>query len=171
METLTALSVRQPWATAILLGKDVENRSRRFHHRGPLLIHASGRADLPAFDDPRIVELGLTPDRVDLGHLIGMVEVIDCVRHSASPWADKDSWKLVLADPVRFLHPIPYRGQLAPFQVPISLVAGQLPCGVLLGRQHKLALYAHCKSRLAVLRSIAVPSKAKTAHGRPPNPL
>lgn len=140
METLTALSVRQPWASAIMLGKDVENRSRRFHHRGPLLIHASGRADVPAFEDPRIVELGLTADIVDCGHLIGMVEVVDCVREHDSRWADKDSWKLVLVDPVRFARPIPYRGQLSPFQVPISLVDGQLPCGVLLGRQARLAL-------------------------------
>lgn len=140
MNTITALSVRQPWATAILLGKDVENRSRRFHHRGPLLIHASGRPDVPAFDDPRITEFGLTPDNVEVGHLIGMIEVIDCVRQHDSRWADKDSWKLVLVDPVRFSRPIPYRGQLSPFQVPTSLVAGQLPCGVLLGRQPRLAL-------------------------------
>lgn len=31
-----ALSVRQPWASAIVFaGKDVENRSLRTHYRGP----------------------------------------------------------------------------------------------------------------------------------------
>src|SRR3546814_4828911 len=36
------LSVRQPWPFAIFHGgKDVENRPRRSHHRGPLLIHSS----------------------------------------------------------------------------------------------------------------------------------
>jgi hypothetical protein len=39
---LKALAVRQPWAWLIVNGfKDIENRSRRIHHRGPLLIHAS----------------------------------------------------------------------------------------------------------------------------------
>lgn len=41
MATTKAVSVRQPWANAIMLGKDVENRSRYFSHRGPLLIHTS----------------------------------------------------------------------------------------------------------------------------------
>jgi len=37
-----ALSIRQPWAYAILhLGKDIENRPWRTNFRGPLLIHAS----------------------------------------------------------------------------------------------------------------------------------
>jgi len=39
---LRALSVRQPWAWAIVQGlKPWENRSRRFNYRGPVLIHAS----------------------------------------------------------------------------------------------------------------------------------
>ena len=38
---LPALSVRQPWAWLIVSGlKDVENRPRRTHYRGSLLIHA-----------------------------------------------------------------------------------------------------------------------------------
>jgi len=37
------LSVRQPWATAIVLGtKRIEVRSRATHYRGPLAIRASG---------------------------------------------------------------------------------------------------------------------------------
>lgn len=36
-----ALTVKQPWAWAIVLGgKDVENRSRKINYRGPLYIHA-----------------------------------------------------------------------------------------------------------------------------------
>jgi hypothetical protein len=41
MTTTKAISVRQTRANAIMLGKNVENRSRYFSHRGPLLIHAS----------------------------------------------------------------------------------------------------------------------------------
>src|SRR5271165_5444563 len=39
---LRALSVRQPWAWLIVNGvKDIENRSFRTDHHGPLLIHAA----------------------------------------------------------------------------------------------------------------------------------
>ena len=38
---MRCLTVRQPWAWAIVAGlKSIENRSRRTTHRGPLLIHA-----------------------------------------------------------------------------------------------------------------------------------
>jgi ASCH domain len=43
---LRALSVRQPWALLIVNGlKGVENRPRRAHHRGPLLIHTASSLD------------------------------------------------------------------------------------------------------------------------------
>lgn len=39
---MKALSLKQPWAEAILfLGKDIENRVWSTHHRGPLVIHCS----------------------------------------------------------------------------------------------------------------------------------
>src|SRR5438309_9292877 len=97
MQTLTAISIRQPWASAILLGKDVENRSRCYRHRGPLLIHASLKLDADAMRDPRILALPKTDFIV--GHLLGVVTVLDCVRDSRSLWADQDSWKLVLSNP------------------------------------------------------------------------
>src|ERR1017187_9047245 len=44
--TIRTLSIRQPWAHAILhLGKDVENRSWSTPYRGSILIHASGRLE------------------------------------------------------------------------------------------------------------------------------
>jgi hypothetical protein len=80
MPTLKAISVRQPWANAIMLGKDVENRSRYFIHRGSLLIHASLKLDAGALTDRRILSLPIN-DLV-FGHLIGVVTVLDCVRNS-----------------------------------------------------------------------------------------
>jgi len=52
-EPVPAISLRQPWATAVLyFGKDVENRSRwPFRHRGPLILHASKTT--PHIDDFR----------------------------------------------------------------------------------------------------------------------
>jgi hypothetical protein len=43
---MRAISLMQPWATAIALGlKRVETRDRNLSHRGPLAIHASKTQD------------------------------------------------------------------------------------------------------------------------------
>jgi ASCH domain-containing protein len=40
------ISIRQPWASLIVSGaKDVENRTWPTRYRGPVLVHASQRAD------------------------------------------------------------------------------------------------------------------------------
>jgi hypothetical protein len=123
---IKALSIRQPWANAILLGKDVENRSRYFSHRGPLLIHASLKADDAAMDDVRV--RALPKKELIFGHLIGVVTVLDCVRESDSQWADAGSeWKLILASPQWLSRPVPYRGQLSIFGVEHELLRDVLP--------------------------------------------
>jgi hypothetical protein len=122
MTTTKAISVRQPWANAIMLGKNVENRSRYFSHRGPLVIHASLRVDKEALSDRKI--LALPPRELLFGHLIGVVTVLDCVRISDSPWADASQWKLLLAYPRPLLHPVPCRGQLGLFNVDRELLRG-----------------------------------------------
>jgi hypothetical protein len=125
---LKAITVRQPWASAIMLGKDVENRSRYFKHRGPLLIHASLRVDEDALEDPRI--LALPPHELIFGHLLGVVTVLDCVRASQSRWANPATpWKLLLANPRPLLRPVAYRGQLSLFDVPQALLRDLLPAG------------------------------------------
>ena len=108
-----ALTVRQPWASAIMLGKDVENRSWPTHHRGPLLVHAGTGAWTD--DDVDHVEalLGVElPDELDVGVVLGVVEVVDCVRTSASPWAVAGQWHWLLARPRQFHAPPLARGRL-----------------------------------------------------------
>lgn len=125
---IKAISVRQPWANAIMLGKDVENRSRYYKHRGLLLIHASLKVDDAALDDPRILRLPIND--LIFGHLIGVVNLVDCVRFSRSRWADPDSeWKLILENPRPLLRPVPYRGQLGLFGVEEKLLRDVLPAG------------------------------------------
>jgi hypothetical protein len=123
-----AITVRQPWANAIFLGKDVENRSRYFSHRGHLLIHAATRIDESALDDPRIV--ALPSNELILGQLIGVVTVLDCVRVSESRWAEPSSWKLVLANARLLRHPVPWRGSLALFNVSQDALKDVLPSGL-----------------------------------------
>jgi hypothetical protein len=51
---MKVISVRQPWAWCIFHArpiKDIENRPRRSHYRGELIIHASQARPDPYGDD------------------------------------------------------------------------------------------------------------------------
>jgi hypothetical protein len=122
-----ALSIRHPWAWLIVNGhKDIENRDWRTHFRGLVLIHA-GKAwgqderwvheDLldgvnpasGAFLQPNFQP----PQSYDLGGIVGVAEVVDCVTKSNSPWFVGDfGFVLRNARPLPFM---PCRGQLGFF--------------------------------------------------------
>ena len=126
------LSIRQPWAWLIMnAGKDVENRSRISHYRGPLDLHASatmtvadyeacvrfcmGIADRICFDAglgfPSFAEL-----KAQCGGIVGEVVMTDCVTKSDSPWFVGDYGYLF-----KDAKPKPFRkckGQLNFFTVP-----------------------------------------------------
>jgi hypothetical protein len=99
---LPALSVRQPWAWLIVNGvKDIENRPRRTHHRGPLLIHASLSRD-GYTENIEWVERkhGISvPLELDTGRIVGVVDVIDCVESHKSKWFQKGKFGWVMANP------------------------------------------------------------------------
>ena len=88
-----ALSIRQPWAWAILnAGKRIENRPRRFHYRGPICLHASlYRNDKnyaeSSFDIYEASGLD-TPFDLDVrrGGIIGTAEIVDCIDQRNDPW-------------------------------------------------------------------------------------
>lgn len=124
---LRALSVRQPWAWAIIhAGKTVENRSRRTLYRGPLLIHAS-----LAFDRVGVrflARLGVEPESyspsdVVTGAIVGRVQLVDCVEDADSPWAEPGAWHWILEDPESFETPMPCRGMLGLWTPPAEVVA------------------------------------------------
>jgi len=105
-----ALSLRQPWAWLVVNGlKDVENRSWRTNHRGPLLIHASRTIEKQAVDNMRPycqAKLGINLDEQLLtGGIIGVVEVTDCLRKHLSTWYVAGNWAWVLKNPRR----LPFR--------------------------------------------------------------
>jgi hypothetical protein len=93
-----ALSVRQPWAHAIVhLGKHLENRSWGSwnHHlkkqRGPICIHASSGMTRDEYENARdyMQRNGVTcPEPAGLvrGGIIGTAVVVDWVRTSHSFW-------------------------------------------------------------------------------------
>lgn len=117
-----ALSIRQPWAWAILnAGKRLENRPVRWKYRGPICLHASLYMNGPAYDE---AEKFIT-DRTSLwppamlsasnirGGIIGTAEIVGCIDHSDDPWW-MGPYALVLENvqPVKF---IPVKGALGLF--------------------------------------------------------
>ncbi len=121
------LSVKQPWAWAIISGgKDVENRDWSTKFRGRLYIHA-GKAKAPDEQVDEMCELaaeekGVEPARIRaryereeaLGKVLGSVEVVDAVTESDSRWFG-GPYGFVLRKPRRLAEPIALRGGLGIF--------------------------------------------------------
>jgi hypothetical protein len=116
---MRALSIRQPWAWLICAGfKDVENRTWPTNFRGRIYIHAGQRFDSDGFQWLRINRPKALPEVqfCALGAIIGEVDIVDCVRASASPWFE-GPYGFVLRNPVLYHEPIPMRGRLGLFEV------------------------------------------------------
>ena len=125
---LLALSIRQPWAWLIVhAGKDIENRSWFTNYRGRVLIHAAKgmtRSEYAAAADFARKQCGISVippyEELQRGGVVGSVEIVDCVKHSKSPWfVGKHGFALQNPTPHRF---VPMRGQLGFFKVPASAV-------------------------------------------------
>ena len=121
---MKTLSIRQPWAWLILHGgKDIENRDWKYscHYRGPLLIHASqtcSRDDYDAavfFCQQRNLPLPPPRDKLERGGVVGVVDMVDCVRDSDSPWF-VGTFGFVLENP-RPLELYPCKGRLGLFDL------------------------------------------------------
>lgn len=121
---MKALSIRQPWSWLILHGgKDIENRTWNTKHRGLFLIHASKGMTRREYEDvceyavDRRIRIDMpTFDQLQRGGIVGAVELVDCVRESASPWYMGEVG-FVLANP----RPLPFiecGGALGFFNVP-----------------------------------------------------
>jgi hypothetical protein len=118
--TIPVLSVRQPWAHWIINGhpsgmnhKDIENRTWRPSYRGPLAIHAARGID-PDDED-------LVTQEMVCGAIIGIVDLVDVVESSDSPWfSGPVGW--VLAQPRVIDPPIPCRGMPGLFRPTLGRV-------------------------------------------------
>lgn len=144
---MKAITVRQPWAWAIIYGgKDVENRTRNIagSYRGPLVIHAGKTHDEDEYYDvqnllPGGVEI---PDSLAFGCVIGVVDLVDvhqgdCITidtyccedceqrvRTCSPWAELKSHHLVLENPRPLPIPSQYPGRLGLWELPDHLLRG-----------------------------------------------
>src|SRR5271157_978942 len=97
-EPTLALSIRQPWAWAVIhAGKDVENRSENMARRAEkligqtVLIHAGKTVDLDGFD--ALDNFGIyPPEDLLLGGVIGSARIEAVVRRHPSRWAARGFW-------------------------------------------------------------------------------
>jgi len=106
---MKAITIYQPWAWALLHGKDVENRNWSTEHRGPFLIHA-GRPRDPAFYRRAAAWIrrrtGLLvpdPDAVAYRGIVAKANLVDVVTDFPSPWFQGPfGWLVREVQPVRF---------------------------------------------------------------------
>lgn len=131
------LTVRQPWAWAIIHGeKDVENRVRNIagDYRGPVAIHAGRSYDYTGRNAALSRAQIAAKDRgaggawlFGLGNILGVVDLWavhrdrdggNCCPHrpsggpGGSPWAERDVWHLCLSNARALSEPIPFTGAL-----------------------------------------------------------
>lgn len=121
----TALSIRQPWAWAVVYGgKDIENRTWRrpnpgLNFRGRIAVHAAKGLTEDEYDNAADIIRGICghcpkPHELLRGGIIGSVSVSDIVTGSKSPWF-VGRVGLVLRDP-KPCEFIPAAGQLGFFK-------------------------------------------------------
>jgi hypothetical protein len=132
-----ALSIRQPWAWAIIhAGKDVENRTWSTSYRGPVLIHAAKGMTRGEYEDclatlhhisrTHPFPAGLTLpafEELERGGIVGKARITHCIGSSPSPWFfDRYGFVLADAQPLPFT---PLKGALGFFDVPAGLLGGE----------------------------------------------
>lgn len=113
---MKTLSVRQPWADLIIRGiKDIENRTWTTAYRGPLLIHASKTL----VNTVALERFYGEEHEWELGGFVGIVDLVDVVTDSKSPWAhnDGEAYHWVLANPRRVPF-VPMNGKLNLYETP-----------------------------------------------------
>ena len=142
------LTVRQPWAWALLHGKPVENRTWEMKHRGPLWLHAGARSrwDPDGAASPlvraawcagwgtgKLAHLNRRTDEMAFGAVTALVEVTGC--HFAddclyevggsmcSLWAARGQWHIEFSNVRELPHPVPCKGSLGLWRLPDEVEA------------------------------------------------
>lgn len=123
-----ALSIRQPWAWAILYaGKRVENRTWATPYRGRLFLHAGLSVDWASVADLE-EEIRAVPEprpAAVRGAIIGTAELVACVRPAQVEPAQRKwvagPWCFLLENVEALATPIPYRGNLGIFPVDLTM--------------------------------------------------
>ncbi len=130
---MKALTIQQPWASAIIAGiKDIENRNWATYYTGPLAIHA-GKAFFrnPIHENVMKILEKLGPlEELPRGVILGVVDFKGCFDHkrpflATNPFAfGPVCWKL--ENPRALAEPIPYRGKQGLWTLPDEIMEGKL---------------------------------------------
>lgn len=123
---MKALTVRQPWAWAIISGrKRIENRTWCTPVRGRIAIHSSQK---PEGDWRRLAAMLEDATTWNAcrespnGTILGTVELVDCVEESDDySFAGRPHYGFVLADPRPLRKPIQVRGSRRFWTVPPNI--------------------------------------------------
>ncbi|RQW89904.1 MAG: ASCH domain-containing protein [Geobacter sp.] len=133
---MKALSLIQPWATAIMVGnKSVETRSWKTPFRGRIAIHASKGFPGYAKEFAQIERaLGRLPGRLPFGAIIGFANIVamlptDTLVYDITPieriYGDYSpgrwGWSLTDIEPLPDDKIIPCKGSLGLWDVPAAL--------------------------------------------------
>jgi ASCH domain len=120
-KNMKALSVRQPWAWAIISAlKDIENRGWPIHYRGDILIHAAKICTKTEYLIAKEFchNMGVSIPELKMlrrGQVIGIVTIVDCQFSSfANGWGMPGQYHCQLENP-REITPIPYRKAVGNF--------------------------------------------------------
>jgi hypothetical protein len=120
---MKTLSIRQPWAWAILHGKNIENRSWPTNFHGEFLIHASSQFDKEGYiwlcKNSHLLSGNISVPSLHSflrGHVIGISEILDCFEFSSSPWFFGPFGFLLINS--RPIEPFKAKGQLGFFDIP-----------------------------------------------------
>ncbi|MEW1699477.1 MULTISPECIES: hypothetical protein [unclassified Streptomyces] len=124
---IRGITIRQPWATCILVGKTTENRPAHWPWRGWVLLHAGKAKPDPALLRDPLVATAIRGRQLHLGAVIGVARLTDChpdqgPDHCTTPWAQRDAHHLVLTDVHELPLPVPARGALPAWKPPRDLV-------------------------------------------------
>ncbi|WP_031511065.1 hypothetical protein [Streptomyces megasporus] len=125
-DVVRGITLRQPWATCVLAGKDVENRPAPWNWRGWLLLHAGKTIERAPLRIP-LVARAIRGRTLETGAVIGVARLTDCHRcpdsgRLCSPWAQRGAYHLVLADVHALPLPVPATGALGPWRPSAELL-------------------------------------------------
>ena len=131
-EIRKALSIKQPWAWAILqLGKDVENRTWSTNFRGFFLIHASKTLDKKGYEylewvisqhpTKNNIHKLPQPKEFKVGGIVGFAEIIDCSLRKQSSWHNEGAYGFYLRNQTSIPF-MPMKGKLGFFYADRGIV-------------------------------------------------
>jgi hypothetical protein len=124
---IRGITIRQPWATCILAGKNPENRPVHWPWQGWIMIHAGQKLEKPVLRDP-LVATAIRGRELPLGAVIGIARLTGChpdqgPEKCTSPWAERGAHHLVLADVQELALPVNATGALPAWKPKPDLVA------------------------------------------------